>query len=173
MEGCSFLQFFFAAARMRAGMEENRYQKWDEIFEESNQQDFKEELKQWVREHKDDMKTFCDAHSMEFTHKSPYGLLAALMGVNISSINNWMSQAAEKQIPSKRVENIKSIMREVSQFAENRQIAEAGQTSATEDKEAFVQLLKEKLSYEAVGRFYTEADKAGMTLEDYLFNLLK
>ena len=158
---------------MRAGMEENRYQKWDEIFEESNQQDFKEELKQWVREHKDDMKTFCDAHSIEFTHKSPYGLLAALMGVNISSINNWMSQAAEKQIPSKRVENIKSIMREVSQFAENRQLTEDRQTSATEDKKALVQLLKEKLSYEAIGRFYTEADKAGMTLEDYLLSLLK
>ena len=76
-------------------------------------------------------------------------------------------------MPSKRVENIKSIMREVSQFAENRQLTEDRQTSATEDKKAFMQLLKEKLSYEAVGRFYTEADKAGMTLEDYLLSLLK
>ncbi len=158
---------------MRLGMEENRYQEWDEIFEESNQHDFKEELKQWLREHKEDMKTYCDAHSMEFTHKSPYGLLAALMGVNISSINNWMSQAAEKQIPSKRVEDIKSIMRDVSQYADMQQLTEDKQASAAEDKAAFVQLLKEKLSYEAIGRFYTEADKAGMALDDYLLSLLK
>ena len=167
------MKFYIADDRLGARMEENRYKEWDAIFAESNQRDFKEELKQWLREHKGDLMRLCKERKINCVHKSPYGMLSELMDISVSSINNWMSLKAQKLIPEERVVAIRKIMAEVSHMASMQEPASDAQLSAEEDKEAFVQSLKEKLSYEAIGRFYMEADKAGMSLDAYLLSLLK
>lgn len=152
-------------------MEENRYSEYD-FFEENNQQDFKEEVKQWVRSRKGEILQLCKARNLECESTSPYGMLAKLMGINISSINNWMSLKARKMIPENRVEEIRRIMREVAGLVEAGQSSDT-KTPAEDDRSAFVQQLKERLNYEAIGRFYMEAEKAGMSLDSYLQSLLK
>lgn len=152
-------------------MEDERYKEWDALF--SNQREFKEELKQWLRKYKEDVQRYCKEKAIECEHHSAYKMLSELMGVSISSINNWMSLSAEKQIPEERIEQIRQIQAEVSHLASMPAAAPGEQIAAEESREDFVQRLKDRLSYEAVGRFYMEAEKAGMTLDAYLLSLLK
>ena len=150
-------------------MDDDRYSQWDAYFEESNQEGFKEEVKKWLRSNKSAIKRLCEAEGHSVTTSSPYGMLAALMKISLSSINNWMSLKAQKQIPDERVKEIRRIMAEVEQGS----LAAAATPSASASKDEFVQLLKSKLTFEAIGKFYTESEKAGMTLDEYLGSLLK
>lgn len=151
-------------------MDDDRYSRWDAYFEESNQDGFKEEVKTWLRANKSAIKKMCEAEGYRVASSSPYGMLAALMKISLSSINNWMSLKAQKQIPDERVKEIRRIMAEVEQVSLG---SAPATTSASASKDEFVQLLKSKLSFEAIGKFYTEAETAGMSLDEYLSSLLK
>ena len=151
-------------------MDNDRYSRWDAYFEASNQDGFKEEVKNWLRANKDEIKRLCEAKGGCTASTSPYGMLAALMKISLSSINNWMSLKAQKPIPDERVKEIRRIMAEVKQGCS--EVAPVSPSSAV-SKDEFVQLLKSRLTYEAIGKFYTEAERAGMSLDAYLGSLLK
>lgn len=151
-------------------MDDERYSRWNACFEESNQEGFKEEVKDWLRANKSEIKRLCEAEGISTVSSSPYGMLAALMKISLSSINNWMSLKAQKQIPEERVKEIRRIMAEVKQ---DRSGAASASPSAAASKDEFVQLLKSRLTFEAIGKFYTEAEKEGMSLDAYLNSLLK
>ena len=169
-------------------MEDNRYEGWGDVFGETNQQaskkanqqEFKKEVKKWLREHKSEIISLCESRkqspckekNLECKSCSPYGMLACLMGISISSINNWMSAKAQKLIPENRVEKIERIMREVAGLAGVDLEGDAEPLSGAGRGE-FVQILKTRLSHESIGRFYMEAEKAGMSLDAYLQSLLR
>ena len=167
---CINLAFLYKIVILSCGMDNEHYSRWDAHFEESNQDGFKEEVKNWLRSNKDEIKRLCEAEGISVISSSPYGMLAGLMKISLSSINNWMSLKAQKPIPDERVKEIRRIMAEVKQ---DRSGAASASPSAAASRDEFVQLLKSRLTFEAIGKFYTEAERAGMSLDAYLGSLLK
>lgn len=153
-------------------MDDDSFKRWAHYFPESVQQNFKDELKNWLRTRKSDLQRYCRELGVENAATSAYGMLAELMGISQSSINNWLSQKAQKQIPEDRVEEIEAIRAKVEAFCQPPAAAERDPMLA-ESKEAFAKHLKTRLSYEAKGKFYEEAESMGMTLDEYLLSLLR
>lgn len=150
-----------------------KYEEWDSYFTMSNQQNFKDEVKQWLKKHKEHIKGYFRSIGRKCESTSPYGMLAEWMGLKSqSSINNWMSERAQKQIPDKQVNKIREFMAVIEQYKDSESL-EAGATHSEMTGEEIVMLFKERLTFEAIGRFYTEAEQAGKSLDDYLRSMLK
>lgn len=166
------LAFLYSNATMTVIMDDENYKRWAAYFPESVQQNFKDELKNWLRMRKSDLQRYCKEFGVNSAATSAYGMLAELMGISQSSINNWLSQKAQKQIPEDRVKEIEALQAKVEAFCQ-RAAAPEGSSMPAESREEFVKQLEARLCDEAIGKFYKEAKKADMTLDEYLLSLLR
>lgn len=159
-------------------MKDERYKDWLEHFTESDQQSFKESVKQWLRSRKEEIKNYGLATgAITSQDVAPYAMLAQLLNVSLSSINNWMSLKGRKPIPEDRVNDIKRLMDEV---ALRKVIDVAPQATSGVDGDAcelsdeqLIATFKCRLSDAAIGKFYREAEESNMSLDVYLRSLLK
>lgn len=147
----------------------------------SDQESFKENVKRWLRKRKNELREYAIRHNgCSAAIRAPYSILANLLGVSLSSVNNWLYSKGQKAIPEERVKVIEELMKAVPY-----EDTEEGQESfAEEDKKGcnfitdvditnLVSAIKKNLTDAAFRKFYTEAEALGMTLDDYLRNLFK